>query len=333
MVYQGSYSQAQVGKSGAESQLGQVTVGARKVDQLYRFLAELRGESPRDSRGEIGETERSDVKSYKGVRRIRKGEAEESSKGDGGVSECERSIVSSHGVLQGGISNFTTREVERGNLGDKGGSRSTTSGGFDFSNKAAGSGGETTNSTDKKSDRSVRCISNGVGLCNRGVRGKRLVGKREKEWPTNKGELLGFWRGLLTLEKEVRGKMLKWVGTTRRSEYPFGRETCKERKREVDWGNDKEADRQKGGLEMYKMGTSMGGPLNWRVLVKRSSPLNKMDITTCKVGTGIPLSFKLWNKVCGSKKAKETHEKICGKRQRWNQPGDQSQLDLSNVWM
>jgi serine/threonine protein kinase len=36
--------------------------------------------------------------------------------------------------------------------------------------------------------------------------------EEEKEWSTNKRELLGFWRGLLTLEKKVRGKMLKWVG-------------------------------------------------------------------------------------------------------------------------
>jgi hypothetical protein len=74
-------------------------MGARKVDQIYKFLAELRGESLKDSRAEIEEAEGSDVESYKGVRRIRKGQAEESSKGDRGVSECERSIVCSHGVL------------------------------------------------------------------------------------------------------------------------------------------------------------------------------------------------------------------------------------------
>jgi hypothetical protein len=55
-------------------------MGARKVDQIYWFLAELREKSLRDSREENGEAEGSDVESYKGVKRIRKGQAEESSK-------------------------------------------------------------------------------------------------------------------------------------------------------------------------------------------------------------------------------------------------------------
>jgi hypothetical protein len=33
----------------------------------------------------------------------------------------------------------------------------------------------------------------------------------EVELSTNRRELLGFWRGLLSLEKEVRGKVLKWI--------------------------------------------------------------------------------------------------------------------------
>jgi hypothetical protein len=35
---------------------------------------------------------------------------------------------------------------------------------------------------------------------------------REVELSTNERELLGFWRGLLALEREVRGEVLKWIG-------------------------------------------------------------------------------------------------------------------------
>jgi hypothetical protein len=40
---------------------------------------------------------------------------------------------------------------------------------------------------------------------------------------------------------------------------------------------------------------------------KDCTPLNKIDIATCEVGTGFPFSFKLRNQVSGSKEEEETH--------------------------
>ncbi len=180
-LHQGSNSQAKIREVGMEDQLGQVTMGSSKIDQVYRLLAELRGEGYTNSRRQIGEVERSDVESYQGIRENRRNQAEKSGKGDGSVGECERGLGPSHGVFQGWVQNFTTRQVEGGNMGDKGGARSTTSRGLDFSDKAISSGGQATNTTDRESDRGVvRCFSNRLGLCTSGARGKRLVGRRGK---------------------------------------------------------------------------------------------------------------------------------------------------------
>jgi hypothetical protein len=40
---------------------------------------------------------------------------------------------------------------------------------------------------------------------------------------------------------------------------------------------------------------------------KDCTPLNKIDIATCEVGTGFPFSFKFRNQVSGSKEGEETH--------------------------
>jgi hypothetical protein len=47
---------------------------------------------------------------------------------------------------------------------------------------------------------------------------------QEVELSTNKRELLGFWRGLLALEREVRGKVLKWIGDNTTSIIWFWKE-------------------------------------------------------------------------------------------------------------
>jgi hypothetical protein len=62
--------------------------------------------------------------------------------------------------------------------------------------------GETTNSTDRESIRSVvRCISNGVGLCNKGVKGKKLVGRRRKDMVNKQKGAAGVLEGALDLRE------------------------------------------------------------------------------------------------------------------------------------
>jgi hypothetical protein len=146
-----------------------------------------------DSRRKIGEAERSDIESYKGVRRIRKGQAKESSKDDG-VSECERSMVTSHDVLQGGISNFTTREVKRGNLGDKRVPDLQFLVDLILATKLLAVGGrqliqQTERVTKVWSDASPTGWAYAIAE----LKARGLWEEGEKEWSTNKMELLGFW--------------------------------------------------------------------------------------------------------------------------------------------
>jgi hypothetical protein len=68
------------------------------------------------------------------------------------------------------------------------------------------------NTTNRESDKGVvRCFTNRLGLCNTRVRGKRGMGRRRGGAVNKQKRVTGVLEGLLSLEKEVRGKVLKWI--------------------------------------------------------------------------------------------------------------------------
>jgi hypothetical protein len=205
VIYKGSYPETKVREFGVEDQLGEVSVGPPKVDQIYRLLGKLRGEVLGDPRGQVGEVESSYVEGYKRVGEVRRDQVEKGSKGNGSVGERERGLVSGPGIFQGRIQDFTTSTNSK--LGDKSDARSSASRGSHLDNKVISNWGQEVNTTNREGNRGVvRCFTNRLGLCNTRVRGKRSLGRTRGGAVNKQKRVTGILEGVISSGERGEGK-------------------------------------------------------------------------------------------------------------------------------
>jgi hypothetical protein len=194
-----------------EDQLGEVLVGPSKVDQIYKLLGELKEEVLGDPRGQVGEVGAVMLRAITEFEKSGEIKLRRVAKVIGVLVSVKEAWSPALVFSRAGFR--TLQQAQTASWGTKVMPDPQLLEDLILTTKLLATGGKRLiQHTEKVTEVWSDASPTGWACAIQELEARGVWVGQKVELSTNRRELLGFWRGLLALEREVRGKVLKWIG-------------------------------------------------------------------------------------------------------------------------